>query len=346
MKKKKRKNFRLANGAGSVYKLGGNRRNPFAAVMSVGYTDDGILKRKYIGYYETYEDALHALEMYKETPFDLENKNITIARLYEILLERKKGRAERTLISYKTAYNHLSEIHQTPIRNLRTHDYQRILNSLDIKNKSKGNIKSLLNQLYKIAIELDIINKNYSTPLNCGNREESTLHKPFTVLEIRRLWELSKTDNFAEIPLILCYTGMRPQELTWIKKEDVHLDENYFIGGMKTDAGKNRVIPIHHAIRPIIERLLSENKEYLIETRHHKRFSYANLLSNWTKFMVEAGLSHVPHDGRHTFASFAKKKKMDPLLVKRIIGHKSQDLTEQVYTHTDIQDLVSAVNDL
>ena len=43
-KKNKRKNFRLPNGAGSVFKLSGNRRKPYTAVMSIGYTDQGLKK--------------------------------------------------------------------------------------------------------------------------------------------------------------------------------------------------------------------------------------------------------------------------------------------------------------
>lgn len=341
---KKRKNFRLPNKAGSVYKLPGNRRNPWTAVIHCGYENDGRAVRKYIGYYPTYEEALHALEMYKETPFDLGNKNITIERLYEILMERKQGKADKTIKSYYTAYNHLITIRQTPIRCLRTHDYQKIIDSLDTKHESKAKIKNLVNQLYKIAIEMDIINKNYAAALTCGENEESTVHRPFTVLEIRRLWELSKTEPFAKIVLLLCYTGMRPQELTRVKKEDVNIANAYFVGGMKTKAGRGRIIPIHKDILPIVSDSIKSNKTHLIETPKGKPYSYNLLYYHWRDFMESAGLDHLPHDCRHTFTTFARKKKLDPLIVKRIVGHKSKDLTEQVYTHTDIQDLVSAVN--
>lgn len=343
-KKNKRKNFRLPNGAGSVFKLSGNRRKPYTAVMSIGYTDQGVLKRKYIGYYESYPEALHALEMFKEVPYDLENKSITIERLYEILKERKQNKSPLTLRSYQTAYNHLAEIQQSPLRSLRTHDFQRILDGLSIKKQGKIQIKNLLNQLYKIAMELDIVNKNYATALNCGESEKSTLHKPFTELEIRKLWELSKTNDFAKIPLILCYTGLRPRELCEIKITDINLEKQYFIGGIKTKAGRDRTIPIHKAILPLFSQFVSSNNEFLIETKTGRKYSYQSLIKDWQKFMQESGLTHTPHDGRHTFITYAKKRDMDALLLKRIVGHASSDLTENTYTHTDYTDLVQAIN--
>ena len=57
------------------------------------------------------------------------------------------------------------------------------------------------------------------------------------------LW-LHADDINIQIVLILCYTGMRPTELMTLKHSNVHLDERYMLGGIKTKAGKDRVIPI------------------------------------------------------------------------------------------------------
>jgi len=43
--------------------------------------------------------------------------------------------------------------------------------------------------------------------------------------------------------------------------EDVHIDKRYIVGGMKTKAGRNRVVPIHRRIKPLIEKLLNERIE-------------------------------------------------------------------------------------
>ena len=63
----------------------------------------------------------------------------------------------------------------------------------------------------------------------------------FTPEEIQRLEEHSDEDA-AKLVLMLIYTGMRIGELFGLRTADCHGD--YVIGGEKTAAGRNRVIPI------------------------------------------------------------------------------------------------------
>ena len=53
--------------------------------------------------------------------------------------------------------------------------------------------------------------------------------------------------------LFAIYSGFRPIEMTMIKTKDIYLDKGYIIGGTKTAAGKNRVVPIHSKIKKIVE---------------------------------------------------------------------------------------------
>ena len=52
--------------------------------------------------------------------------------------------------------------------------------------------------------------------------------------------------------MVLLYTGMRIDELLSMRCENVHLKEHYMQGGEKTEAGKNRIIPILDPIYKII----------------------------------------------------------------------------------------------
>lgn len=335
---------RLPKGFGSVYKLSGPRRKPYAA--RVLQTKEGKKTYKYLGFYATRKEALSALMEYNKNPYDLDLSNITIAELWEELKKRKETTITKgSMSAYNGAYGHLKPIWHTPIKDLKTFHLQQLIDSINRKWQTKDRVKILLHQLYDIAIEYDIINRNYASYVKTGERTKSTMHKPFTVLEIRKLWEFAKTDEFAEIPLILCYTGLRPMELLEIRKENVHIAESYMIGGKKTKAGKNRIIPIHNSIKPIIERRLDHSKEYLIE-RRGKPMNYGKLRYFWVKLMEKEGLNHLSHDCRHTFITMATKRHMQPLILKRIVGHASQDITEGVYTHTAISELVQAVNAL
>ena len=53
---------------------------------------------------------------------------------------------------------------------------------------------------------------------------------------------------------------------------------------------------------------------------------------------------HRPHDPRKTFVTFAKKYKVDEYAIKRIVGHKIQDITESVYTERGVDWLLEEVN--
>lgn len=62
----------------------------------------------------------------------------------------------------------------------------------------------------------------------------------------------NKLKKITDLTLIMLYSGMRSGEIRTIKKENIFLDKNYMIGGIKTDAGINRIIPIHPKIKELI----------------------------------------------------------------------------------------------
>lgn len=50
------------------------------------------------------------------------------------------------------------------------------------------------------------------------------------------------------------YMGWRLQELATLKLDEVNLDDWYMKAGMKTDAGKQRIVPIHEKIKGLVKR--------------------------------------------------------------------------------------------
>lgn len=57
-------------------------------------------------------------------------------------------------------------------------------------------------------------------------------------------------------------------------------------------------------------------------------------------------MKHVPHECRHTFASLMNSANANKLCIKRIMGHSSQDITDDVYTHKTIEELIAAIKKL
>ena len=50
-------------------------------------------------------------------------------------------------------------------------------------------------------------------------------------------------------------------------------------------------------------------------------------------------MNHKPHDTRHTFITLAKEANMNDFIIKQIVGHTTEDITERVYTHRSIESL-------
>ncbi len=92
---------------------------------------------------------------------------------------------------------------------------------------------------------------------------------------------------------------MRPSELLNIKISDVHLEEKYMVGGLKTKAGKNRVIPISDKVLPFVKKRYNPDNTFLIEY-NNKPVSYNAFNSNFKQLMSDLNMEHLPHDGRHT----------------------------------------------
>ena len=72
------------NGYGSVIKLSGKRRRPFAARITTGYDDNGKQIYKYLGYYETRKEAMRELSLYSANPYDIDLKSLTMQNIYEV----------------------------------------------------------------------------------------------------------------------------------------------------------------------------------------------------------------------------------------------------------------------
>lgn len=146
--------------------------------------------------------------------------------------------------------------------------------------------------------------------------------------------------------LVGIYSGWRPQELAVLKIADVDLANMFYSGGLKTDAGKNRIVPIH----PLLADLVTKNYNQAVETGSEYLFNdpdgqqgthltYDKYRGRFRKVMDRLGMDHKPHDTRHTFITKAKEVDMNEYILKMIVGHEIRDITEKVYTHRTLEDL-------
>lgn len=338
--------MRNPNGYGSVVKLNGNRRRPYVARKTVGFDDRGYPIYKPIGYYAERKEAVYALAAYNTNPWDTDNQKITFAEVYDRWVEYKyTNKGKPVTRGYVAAYKACSGIHSMAFVDIRTDHMQKELDTWDIGYASKQNMRLLFGQLFKFAMQNDIVEKNYAQflVLEEPEDEDESKHKPFTAEEINILWKNS-TDRAAQIALIYCYSGMRPSELLKIKTADVFLSDRYMIGGIKTRASKNREIPIAEKIYKFIETMYNPANEYLCVDLDGPLTYHGLLWRYWNPLMQKLNLEHLPHDGRHTCTTLLDNAGVNQTIIKKILGHAGKDVTEKTYTHKTVKQLIDAIN--
>lgn len=335
---------RNPNGYGSVIKLSGNRTRPYMARITAGYTDKGYPRYKAIGYYENRTDALQALANYNKNPYDIDLSKSTVADMWEVFQKRrfdvisKSGQAV-----YKAAYKHIKPLWDMPVSNIKTYQLQSLIDNIERSWETKSHVQSLIHQLFDIAIELDICQKNYAEFIKLGPKPKSNIHSMFSDDEIKALFNNVFAYEWADTVLIMIYSGMRPSELLGIKTENVHIEDRYIQAGVKTEAGKDRIIPINNKVLPFIKKRYNPHNKFLIE-ENGNALSYAIYKKYFDNTMKALNMSHLPHDGRHTFASLMNTAGANKTAVKKIMGHASSDITEKVYTHKAVAELLQNVN--
>lgn len=361
---KKSRRKRLPNGFGQISEIKGrNLRKPFRAMVNVGTAPNGrpITKLlKPVSYFETYNEAYAALVEYNKNPYCID-ENITMNELYERWIEQKQHLiVPRTKVQIDLFWGQAKELHDLHVREVRVHHIKEWLDTALLSVTTKLRIKNILNQLFDFAVEYELTDRNYSKLISVERMSHDAAvsrksHISFTDEEMNILWGC-KDEPFVDIILMQCYTGLRPQEVGKVEVANVHLDENYMIGGMKTDAGRNRPIPIHPSVRYIIEKYYDEaTRRGLKYVFFHGRFSknpsgenltYIKYNTYFQRTIQKLGLSptHKPHDCRKQFVTMAKKYNVNEYAIKRIIGHSIDDLTERVYTDRPISWLYEEIS--
>jgi integrase len=339
--------MRLPNGYGSVYKLSGNRRKPWIARKTIECHIEEIDGKKThrqhyvtVGYYAEPTEALQALADYNSNPYDINAAKVTFKELYEKWSEKKYEKISAPN-GYKAAFALSESLHSMPFAEIKSDPMQDVIDTCGKGYATRKNIKILYNQLFSYAMERDIITKDYSKYVSMGKNDKNSTRKPFTQKEIDKLW--SKVDKFqhTDTILIMIYSGWRPGEFITLENSKIDLAERTMIGGIKTEAGKNRVVPINKKILPLIEKRMSQNECLLNDDG--KNVSYDRYRDWFSVLMEQLKMDHKPHDCRHTFATLMDNSGANKLSIKRIMGHATPDVTDG-YTHKDIEELIKAID--
>lgn len=369
---KNHKRRRLPNGFGQISEIKNrNLRNPFRAMVTVGKTPEGrpICKPlKPESYFPTYNDAYSALVEYNKNPYDLDS-DISVKRLYERWIDEhaKKLTSEGSVKNITSVWPYCASVYDMRVSDLRARHIKGCMEkgSAIIKGEErqptpngKKRIKTLFNQMLDYAVEYELVDKNYARTFTLSTEvikeidDNRTSHMAFTDDEMAILWNHVEDEQYVDLILIQCYSGWRPNELITLMVKDVDIENWLFYGGSKTDAGKNRIVPIHSRIQDLIFKKYQEalriNSKYLFNYDVRgtmQNLAYYQYNNVFHKICNNLGLNpeHKPHDGRKHFVTAAKKYNVDEYAIKYIVGHNISDLTERVYTEREFSWLKSEI---
>jgi len=348
---------KMANGMGSVVKWK-SREKYYVFAPAVRHYDPETKKarfeRKVLKTFPLtkngYMEAVSFLAEYNRDPALYNAKNLTLEQIFNMWKREE---------SYKSLSNSRREglngawvkyclpIKDFAVGNIKRYILQKIVDDCPFGYGTKSMISSLFSHLFQYAVVNEIIPTNVAFKLSVGRGYQPSIERNlFTADEVNRLWgELNaRNSDIVRFALILLYTGMRRSEILTVSKSSVNLEERYMVGGLKSTAGRGRVIPLHKDILPIIRKIYDLSDETLLDYIP-SRGKKGNLLSiRFDTLMKSLGMNHTPHDCRFTFVSRMDELGAKDLLVKKAIGHSMGDITKDIYTKIDASKLVETID--
>lgn len=346
-----KKRRRRAQSQGTITRLSGTRHNPYWARMPADYSN-GIPVRQSLGCFQSYAAAAEALAnaMYVPEKSPNHKETLTLHDIYERFVssfyyDSLSPSAQR---SHSTAWKYLSHCASIPISEINKDTFQKPINAMQekhMKRESLAKVRNLASKLCQEAMGLGLITVNYGKLIQLP-KSDTVPPKPFSSEHIRLLWATADSgDPDAMAVLILIYTGMRPGELLSVDiGVHLHIDGDYWYiqHGSKTNAGRNRIIPLPGIIHPLIKILIdSRTSGPLIATVHGGYWD----LDNWRArrfrgLMDRLGLNgYVPYSCRHTYANLLKNRQIDPLIAMEVFGHRDYGTTVARYQSTTSEDI-------
>ena len=369
---KRTKYPKLPNGFGTIRYLGKNRRNPYAVhPPTPEFTKDGVpLRPAALCYVDAWIKGFTILVALKggtyypgyECTLDIEDsedlkglsqkiladynrfkrpdeadKGRTFEEVYrdwydyKFVRDKSRTYSPHTLNATRGAFKRCKALHDKEFRKVTYDDLQKVIDDSTLKYASLEQVINLLHQMYAYAKIYHITDEDCSLYLKINKPDEEEHGVPFTNDELLTLWK-NQDDEDVEFLLIMCYSGFR---ISAYKNMEVNLEENYFRGGVKNKYSKNRIVPIHKGILPLVKRRLERDGSLLTSDQTFRKHLDERDLLN------QLGISHhTPHDCRHTFSKLCEDFKVNENDRKRMLGHSfGNDITNKTYGHRSLSDL-------
>lgn len=322
--------MRRKNGSGSVVKLSGKRRKPFAVrTPSTLDLEKGAFVFKYLGYFETVDEANVALANYNK---GLQVGNVpTLGEIYQRFIRKKttQGKSEATFRMYENTWKHMEKHKDVPINSIKTYDIQDIIDDLvdrGIGYSTCDKIKKQYSQLFQLAIADDYATKDYSKTVDIPKKPESDI-RIFNEKDREKIKANAYKNKIIGTIAIMLFTGLRVGELLNLTTFSVDVNQKFIFGGGKTAAGKKRKIPISDFILPLLKTACDNSEDGYLFPWEYER--YLDLYKEALKSIDVEYLS--PHKCRKTFSTLLHRSGISSVIITELVGHVDFETTDKYY---------------
>jgi len=362
---------RAANGTGCAFQRPGQKT--WTAQIVTGYrslppfdVNNPANKRQRVpikktkGGFQTKAAAMAYVRTQQQAP-DL--TALTLKEVYDLWDPWYSPRVDKgTFGCYRAAFAHFKPLHDRKIAELCAGDLQKCIDDCKCGHRTHQNMKVTAGLLWAYAIDHNMLEKDVTENLFIG-RGASVQREPLTDVEIEKIRQLIGKHRYAEYLYALVYLGFRPGEFLEIRKDQVieHKGRLYIVEGKKTDAGRDRTVPVHTKIDTIVrERLYIPGTDMLFPMYHFNRKKEPKLVdlrpmtSNYFNKFVFGPISEqlgipdnkVPYSARHSFSDKLKDAEGTDKTKAALIGHSDYKFTQQKYQSTDLDELIAAVDSM
>lgn len=337
--RKPKHNRRRPNNSGTIYRLTDHhRRNPYR-VEKLG---------KWLGDFPSMEAAQLFLDKVNAKQRLLDTINLTLDDVHKIWLERDypdltaKGKS-----TYDVIWNKFESVKHIKMRDINTATIQVLVDKEKNQGRSRSQqekIRSMYSLLCQLAMELDIIDRNYATFLKLS-QQAKVQRDTFTEKEIQLILKDAATCDTSKIIAIFLYTGFRLEELLSMPLSGVDTKNWSFRGGLKTEAGRDRLVPIVKTIRPFVQYFCDKATGTLFlsgyegnkDGPNYRKRDYYPTLERLGIRTKDRGMR--PHSTRYTLATRGHSMGIDDDTLSKILGHADFDVTSDIYIQADLKKL-------
>ena len=319
-----------------------------------------------------------------EKALNVVTKEITLDEWYKVWMATcKKNCRESTKATYAGQYKRVQKaLGWRKLTSLNLIIIQQAINELGTDTQRKETKKILVDMLSK-AVDADLLIKNSARMVNTViSKEEKKERRVLTIRETSIFLEYTKDTFYYDLYILALETGMRIGELMGLKWSEIDYDKSvlyvrrslcYFRRDgkyvfewhdTKTHNSK-RVIPLTKQAVKALKRQWIRRQSILLKNASEVQEEYRDLVfvtknNRPTQQFIVAECIDVairrirkdypefegfsPHCFRHTFATRAIERGMQPKILQKLLGHGSLQTTMDLYCHVTEDTLYDAMS--